>query len=196
MSQQSEERARKLGGQNLTVPDGKNDRRTADSAPTKNDPDARRWTELLVIDKVEFKYAQTAEEQQEEFEGIAIQFRVSDQVPSVNSSERVFERMNIEWKRADINVAETRMAADSKDKEAQQALGKFQQAQMSSRRVSSLLRALGHEDRLINRSLYQGLDTIIDLKDVLVGRLVQATITQGQDKDGVLRDNIQKYAAK
>lgn len=185
------EMGRKIAGSNLTPPEGKYRTGTGKHGPWKE------WEELVVVDDFKVEYPDQIENGVElGIEKVQLRLRISDQVPSANTGQNIFDRGTWYWSVWDAEQARLQEAADQGDAEAQTQLSQLQQSQGSSRRMQSFLRALGYQDVLANRATYVGLNSIAELTNgAVVGKLLTVTIRQGDDKDGVPRDNVRKFVS-
>ena len=198
----SEEEARRVGGSNLIAP------KTAKVRAGKNG-EVKRWDEMCTVD--DFVVSEEEEKFLEAFaaelaeakkpstrESIRIQLRVSDKVPSDNAG-RVLSDFNHFWWGLgifdDLQLKEWAETLNGQDPRST-LQGKFYQMQGGARRLGGFLKAVGLQDRLVNRSIFRGVGTIVDRIAVIPGQTVNVTFEQGEDREGTVRDNVRAYKAR
>lgn len=196
----SDEQATRVGGDFLTVPKpGENSTLSTRKRKFDNGHEVTlyKWEEDGVIDDFVIK-EQFDKEAGLEQEGANIQLRISDRKPSKNTSRVRTDFNNFWWDLADYTDEQIKELVQQGESgngaENQKVWGKRRQRMSyASKRMSSFLRAMGHQDRLLNRTIFRGLAKIFDLAPTFSGRHVTIVFEQGEDANGQLQENIVGY---
>jgi len=195
-----DDQAVRVGGDFLTVPKVE-DNSTLTTRKKKFDNGYEstiyRWEEDCVIDDVEIKELFDKEAALEQ-EQSRIQIRVTTRKPSKNTSKVRSDFGNWWWDLAvysDEQIAKIVEEANANGGEpTRKVWGKrLQRMGYSSKRMSSFCKAMGAQDRLINRTVFRGLSKIIDLVPTFPGHHVTAVFEQGEDAQGQLQENVVGY---
>ena len=211
----SEEEARSIGGSNLIVPNGEDakahDLRVREKVfgdgPAARKVNVHTWRELVSIDDLTLESQENGDSAMLRdhngdplpLERSVLQVRISQSVPSPNAGRVLFDYARIYW---GLGKYSPKQLEEWEEEYAgtQDPRGRFQslrgQSSMASRRWASLLKALGLQDKLASRQNFLGFGSIADIQGSFIGQQVNVIVSQGEDKDGVLRDNIQGYLQK
>lgn len=196
----SEQEAKRVGSSGLVVPKATAKKKVV---PTKNgDVTYWSWDEICVVDDLVLTAADEEKGraflealESEEYVGgsdipaelMRVQVRVSDEYKSENQGRVLSDFMRFPWALCQIDDSQMKSWAEeyggtngSQDPRGSY-LQTFERFQRDSRRAAQFLKALGQQDRLVNRSIFNGLPTIIDIQHVFSGEKVIVSFQQDDD---------------
>ena len=186
----SDEEARALAGNQFQVPD---DAKIVTRKVQGEEVQIPQWKEVFVLDdfKCDFE-PKDSKYSDQDHEKCLVQFRVSDAYPSKNQGRRLGTFFDFIWGLRHSDPEELKeWKATLNDGDVRATYyGRYFMTQRAVRKMGSLLRALGHEDRLAGKRLFKGFPTIMDVIPNLSGRKVTGIVEQGLDMNGEPRDEI------
>lgn len=190
----TDEEARQIAGNQLIVPDSA---KIVTRKSYGEDIEVPQWVEICTIDDFicDFEPKDTKYADQNH-EKARVQFRISDQYPTKNHGRRLTAFFDFFWglRHEDPEQLKEWRETLKADDIRSTYYGRYFMTQRSIRKMGSLLRALGHEDRLAGKKLFKGFPTIMDIIPSMSGRLVAGTVEQLIGTDGEPRDELTQFS--
>lgn len=151
------------------------------------------WNELMVIDDITIKIEDDGDGSGDH-ESMMLKLRVTDKVPSPGENAGFVITDFGHWWWALGQFSDSQFETWARGDGARSGWQKkMTRAGMSSPRFAMFCKAMGYQDRLVNRSVFRGISRIKDVIGLMKGKNVTMKVQQSEDKEGVLRDNIRAY---
>ncbi len=195
------EEANRVGGDQLNAPDsGQNLTTRVRTYDNGSKVTFKKWESLCVIDDV----VDSLERDEEDgllHESVRIQLRISDQVKQLDPGRVTSEFCHAWWSLAKYSddqlsgFAKTGAAPSATPEQAAKKgwAKKMMRMSMGNKSMGSLCRALGYQDRLVGRTVYQGFTKIKDLVPHMPGKKVTVVFEKGEDRNGEMRVNVRGF---
>jgi len=189
----TDEEARAIAGNQFQVPDSA---KMVTRKVNGEQIEIPQWKEVFTLDDFVCDFEpKDSKYLDKDHEKARVQFRVSDQYPTKNGGRRLTSFFDFFWGLRHDDPDELKEWKESLNDGDIRATyyGRYFMTQRSVRKMGSLLRALGHEDRLAGKRLFKGFPTIMDIIPATHGRTVTGVVEQSIGLDGEPRDEIVSF---